>query len=266
MKLSQCFIQTFQNILLNYGFKRKGVLFYRIHGDILQGIKLKQTNPYSIMIMYYPYWMHQLIYPDEFYSDLKKGYWAERGEYINGQYYSQDDPDQNQKNMTMCLETVCNEVLPVLERVTNTKSYLQATLESYQNSVNRLNQNLEGGNTATISDESICKILYHQITSQYALLFQALEDRSFEFADTIWQEYQKVLDAEKQYHIRDLAETGKDISTAMEDKMKKNIQLLFSVWIQKRAAGDIEWIAGVYENESTKMRQALHTDLKLTIY
>ena len=51
MKLSQCFIQTFQNILLSYGFKRKGVLFYRIHGDILQGIKLKQTNPYSIMTL-----------------------------------------------------------------------------------------------------------------------------------------------------------------------------------------------------------------------
>ncbi len=264
MTLNKCFTQTFDGILKDRGFKRKGMLFYRVHGEILQGIKLKPINPYDIMITYHPYWTHRLMYPLEFHRNLPKGYWAEFGEWVSGQYYVKDAPDQNLQDMQICLETVCDKVLPVLERVNNTESYLEEALNSYQRSVDRLYRNLHD-DTPKIYERSSSEVCYHQTVGQYALLYRALQDGSFAYADDFWQRYLEVLDREMQYHVQQLAQDGKDISAAMEEKKQKHLQNLFSVWLEKRKLGDINWIAAVYETESAQMRQELWNDLKLQL-
>ena len=55
MKLSKCFTTVFDGGMKAAGFSRKGVLYYRMKGTILQGVFLKATNPYSLCFAAFPY-------------------------------------------------------------------------------------------------------------------------------------------------------------------------------------------------------------------
>ena len=91
MKLNKCFTTVFDSTLKSHGFKRKGVLYYRINGEVLQGITVKMTNPYSICCAFLPYWMYDILWDFHRGFPIDKCEWAEELNYLPGEYYRQDD-------------------------------------------------------------------------------------------------------------------------------------------------------------------------------
>ena len=88
MKLNKCFTTVFDSALKERGFKRKGVLYYRINGEILQGITIKLINPYHICVGYIPYWMYDIARHFSRGCPLERNYWAEEFDYLDGDYKS----------------------------------------------------------------------------------------------------------------------------------------------------------------------------------
>ena len=59
--MNKCFTSIFTEPLEKEGFARKGVLYYRLRGDVMQGVMLKTTNPFSICVNMCPWWTYGLM-------------------------------------------------------------------------------------------------------------------------------------------------------------------------------------------------------------
>lgn len=75
MRMNKCFTTVFDEPLKERGFKRKGILYYRMNGDILQGITILLTNPYELTFSYIPYWAYGT--DDRYKYSLSSSHWAE---------------------------------------------------------------------------------------------------------------------------------------------------------------------------------------------
>ena len=127
---SKLFSTVFDSEMKSRGFKRKGHLYYRLVGEIMQGVVLKTTNPFEICAHAFPMWSK----PSYFYSlgpwIENKGYWAERGmsvdpAYLFGGYYRKENVELNFEAMEFCLEVVKEYVLPILDDITDVNSYIE---------------------------------------------------------------------------------------------------------------------------------------------
>lgn len=124
MKLNKCFKTVFDQPLKERGFKKKGLLYYRMNGEILQGITIKLINAYSICFNYLPYW----LYEEKSHNyKLNESYWAERHA-IWGPYFNKNDEETAIKNMEKLKEVVFKKVIPFLDSITDFDSYFDSML------------------------------------------------------------------------------------------------------------------------------------------
>lgn len=124
MRSSNLFTSVFDEEMKSRGFRRKGHLYYRLVGEIMQGVVLKAINPYSICFHAMPYWAYYDSIVD------KNGYWAEWGMEIDpsslfGGYYRKENLAINTDAMKVCLNLAKEIFLPIIESVTDMDSYIQ---------------------------------------------------------------------------------------------------------------------------------------------
>lgn len=130
MKMTKLFTTVFDEELKSRGFKRKAKLYYRLNGNILQGVVIKAVNPYSIHFYAAPYWMENIqaeLFP------LYKGYWAENGASIDsGLYYREENKQINLEQMNAFLELARMHILPVLDKMFDLTSYIENCTPNWQ--------------------------------------------------------------------------------------------------------------------------------------
>ena len=132
MKMTKLYTTVFDEELKSRGFKRKARLFYRLNGEILQGVVIKPINPYSIHFYFAPYWMENF---EENWFPLNKGYWAENGPQISPSYayYREENEQFNIDHMNICFKLAQNHILPILERVNSFESYIENCTPNWSN-------------------------------------------------------------------------------------------------------------------------------------
>lgn len=131
MKMNKCFTTVFDPVLKQEGFARKGILYYRRVGHMLQGIKLKPMNPCMINFTSFPYWMYDLR-TRQTDIDMAKGYWVEDGGmFVPGaDYYFFKDADEDNLQKMENLLALCQQyVLPHLDKMKDEQAYLQLVLK-----------------------------------------------------------------------------------------------------------------------------------------
>ena len=126
MKLNKCFSNAFSIPMKEAGFARKGILYYRLQGEIMQGVMLKTTNPFTICINLYPWWTHTLQRLNT--NDLNRGDWTQRGLNIEGIYYKESNTEKNQEAMQGCLDLYLDHLLPKMDAIYDEDSYIEAML------------------------------------------------------------------------------------------------------------------------------------------
>ncbi|MBQ7387207.1 MAG: hypothetical protein IJW03_03475 [Clostridia bacterium] len=125
MTMTKLYTTFFDEELKSRGFKRKAKLYYRLNGDMLQGVVLKAINPYSIHFYSAPYWMENI---QAELSPLYKGYWAEHGIEISPDtfsYYRAEKEEMNVEYMHTCFTLAKRHILPILDRMYDLNSYIE---------------------------------------------------------------------------------------------------------------------------------------------
>ena len=125
MTMMKLFTTFFDEEMKSRGFKRKAKLYYRLNGDILQGVVLKAINPYSIHFYSAPYWMEN---DQERMFLFNKGYWAEHGICISPDsfsYYRAENEEMNAEYMNTCFTLAKRHVLPIFDRIYDLNSYIE---------------------------------------------------------------------------------------------------------------------------------------------
>ena len=125
MKADKLFTTIFDEELKSRGFKRKGKLYYKLNGNILQGVIIKTINPYTIHFYAAPYWMENTQIK---LSALHKGYWAEQGWCISPgseSFYREENEQLNNDYMTACFSIAKKYILPVLDKICDLDSYIE---------------------------------------------------------------------------------------------------------------------------------------------
>ena len=274
MKLNKCFTIVFDPALKEHGFKRKGVLYYRVNGDILQGITIKLTNPYAICVGFVPYWMYNLPWDLQRGGSIDECDWAEDFPYLSGDYYRQDD-DKALEKMQSFLDPVINKLIPLLDKIISIDDYL--SIKEYC---------LDPGSRLT-----------RPIIPQYALLQKALNDHSFAESDRILQ---KVIDysiaegiqdneeSEEIYGIlRERYEGGaldtlphllkpylqkveelkqsKEEYAAKLKKLDRMMEFHYAKYIEIREKEDFDAIKALYNENLAKMKEEIKIKLKMDL-
>ena len=99
MTLLKCFTNTFDSYMTENGYRRKGKLYYRLRGEILQGIVLRAIDHYDVCYTCFPYWSYQYRQPAYSLEWLSKGFWAEIGESIPGTCFRYNSDEENVRVM-----------------------------------------------------------------------------------------------------------------------------------------------------------------------
>lgn len=126
--MTRLFTTTFDEELKSRGFKRKAKLYYRLNGEILQGIIIKTINPYTLHFTAIPYWMERRR---EYTTAYSKGFWAENGICISpgtDAYYRAENEQLNLDYMNICFELAKKYALPALDKIKDIDSYMEYCL------------------------------------------------------------------------------------------------------------------------------------------
>ena len=274
MKLNKCFTTVFDSTLKSHGFKRKGVLYYRINGEVLQGITVKMTNPYSICCAFLPYWMYDILWDFHRGFPIDKCEWAEELNYLSGEYYRQDDENAIEY-MQSLLAPVRDSLIPLLNKISSNDHYLR-TKEYYLDPGSRLTS---------------------PIIPQYALMQKALEDHSFAESDRLLQ---KIVDYnlarnnwinnqtdEESKLLRDRYRSSsldtlpqlilpylkkvEEIKKYEEDyaiqfnKLDRMMEVHYKEYIAIREKEDFDAIATLYAANNEKMKEEIKAKLKIEL-
>ena len=126
MTLHKIYTTFFDEEMKSRGFKRKGKLYYRLCGEILQGVVLKAINPYTIHFFFTPYWMENIIMETN--PKLSKGYWAEQGLEVSpgsSSYFKPENVELNCDFMSACFDVAKKHILPVMDKVNSLEAYFE---------------------------------------------------------------------------------------------------------------------------------------------
>ena len=133
MKLNKCFTSVFDDALKAQGFKRKGMVYYRLHGEILQGITMKAMNPFMICYTFFPWWLHRKVNKCGT-SDFKKNDWADRQMFFyTMHYHKEENYEETVEIMKEALNCVRNDLIPSLDGISTVDDYISALLFSERN-------------------------------------------------------------------------------------------------------------------------------------
>ena len=134
MTIRQLFREVFRETLAEHGFGYKYNYFYRLNGEMLQGVTVHIATGgggYSIRLACYPYWMHNTINLSDRIRDLKKPYWVEHCEPSVGVICAHlDDETESVRLMKGELDYFINRSLPYLNRIKDKESMVQVIREN----------------------------------------------------------------------------------------------------------------------------------------
>ena len=125
MKMQTLFAAVFNEEMKARGYKKKGKLYYRLNGDILQGVVIKTINPYTIHFYAGPYWTENAQME---WSSITLGHWAEFGFGVSpglGAYYREENEELNLAYMNACFKAAKEFILPVLDEIHDLDSYFE---------------------------------------------------------------------------------------------------------------------------------------------
>ena len=125
MKMQTLFATVFNEEMKARGYKRKGRFYYRLNGDILQGVVIKTINPYTIHFYAAPYWTRNAQMEM---NSITDGSWAEDGFEVSpglGAYYREENEELNLAYMNACLNIAKLCFLPLLDEINDLDSYFE---------------------------------------------------------------------------------------------------------------------------------------------
>jgi len=292
--ISKLFVSAFEEELKQRGFRRKGSVYYRLHGEILQGVKV-YLNPYEICFAAIPYW----ILPDDYCgtAPLVKGYWIENNISLNPSamvgYYRKNDEKEVERNrlvMLHCLELAKQHILPKMDEAVDVQSYICKYMGKWANVPKEVENKCDiylkaydlvekhpdilannwrvpvvWGRHGTFRTDNI-----HLFA--YAYLYKAFLDRSF---DAAYQDIlSKIESATNQYYEYDedsptqpvYRKTEEEIRVLREhfreETMNSHLVKLFK---EKMLENDLDWIKGVYEERRNITLPRLKKELGIDI-
>ncbi len=250
MTITRLFTKTFDEVMKAKGFKRKNRLYFKLVGEILQGVVIKATNPFDICFAAIPYWIPK-YHIDAF--PLYKGYWAEGSLAISSNdYYRKDDEEYNSYYMNMCLEIAKQYIFPTFEAITDIESYLAANANFWQGR-NSEEERLRFINIPVIPREGempgrgvseFWRILNRE--TQYALLYNAYLSNSFEMA---YDELKFILSRNPLYNTDE-----------------RLIKYYSEIFVSQMEKGDYLWIENLKQARSAQMKARLRDELGLDTF
>lgn len=185
MKMTKCYTNIFTEPLEKLGFKKYGVLYCRAMGEILQGITLRTTNPGEVCFAFYPMRNHRFMCENSAHLDIKKGLWAEKSTITGFHYFSQSKPEESESIVHRWLDTVMNEVIPVLDYADSFERYIEkVTAFTVRDAERKMAEpDTEIGNISDMEGE----IMFGQTIHENDLLWMAHIDGSFERSNTVFE-------------------------------------------------------------------------------
>ena len=266
MKMLKMFTTTFDPVLKEMGFKRKGRLYYRLVGEILQGVVLKTINPYSIHFFAQPYWMEL---DSEKWTSLAKGYWAESGAYKIGTdvYYKQEYEELNQYVMSFCLEVAEKYFLPFLDRIVDFDSLLESINPDWDMANDFPKMSFPVGTIEYPLEVYDIRPPHRQYgvwarlgglrdKSQYVFLYKAYKDGSFEESEKLLKAY--IIDPDIKRHI-------KLFGTPLSEN-DNIIKFMTELFYKKMAEGDVNWIEEYRQQRRLYILPRLRDELGLNTF
>ena len=283
MKMSKLFVTVFNDELISRGFKRKGTLFYRMNGEMLQGVHIEPINPYSIDCCSFPYWLF-----DDFSGActnvaLVKGYWTEGQGFEIGvpgtAYYREENETLNLDYMTACFEVAKRYALPMLDKLTDIPSYMQNINynwktdsedkgEYFYNISSELTKKYDSYPGELSGLHMYCRTGFiSQI--QHLYLYDSYLKNSFEFGyRVISDKINKEID-ERAECFNSLVQKGKmDADKARKDiqEIRETYEDSVSVFYTKMRQNNLDWILEYKEERKKEILPRLRDELGIDTF
>ena len=251
MKLNKCFTSTFDPFMKQVGFARAGILYYRMNGNMLQGMRLEATNPYRISFSNFPYWLYHKrnVFPE---PNIRKGGWTQTGGMILSMdtYYDENDPTRNDMIMRKTLDLFRDTVLPYFDSICNEYDYFHMTLNrpidlllKYKD----LPSSMENGLVKAIEQPTAEMFLYNQ---HYIPGSQSAEEEVEKYYQASLQELNERV-------------TSKEIDDALFQTAFERLQREKAYYLKKIDLINQEGFINIYQTMCTEMKQMLLNDLKI---
>lgn len=251
MKLNKCFTGIFDPLMKHNGFARTGILYYRMKGNMLQGMRLEATNPYSISFSNFPYWLYHRrnVFPE---PNIRRGRWTQVGGMIlsGDTYYDENDPTHNDIIMYKTLDLFRDTVLPYFDNICNEYDYFRMTVNGSIDLLlkyKELPSSMENGIVRAVERPTAEMFLYNQY---YISGSQSAEEEVEKYYQASMQELHKRVTVEG---IKDsLFQADCDRLQRQKEYYLKRINMV-----------NQEGFINVYKTMCTEMKQMLKNDLKI---
>ena len=248
MKLNKCFNETFGPTLKQAGFSKLGLLYYRMHGTLLQSVFLKSGSAFQIEFSSFPYWLFDDRCYGDFERNIRKGYWTQHGGSMFGFYYDSKNPEQNQQNMQYLLDIFSRTVLVYLDSMSTEEDAFLDKVKGGQELMRAYGLQEEmPGELFTIWAGELGKLQINLLLHQ-----KYLGNLPLPIEEYVDKFYKRELAAELKYRqdvalVTELYQTAKEKTLSELDEMSKD-----------------EFLE-LYNAKRADMKQRLQQELKLVI-
>lgn len=250
MKLNKCFTDVFNTPLKEWGFKKTGLLYYRMQGVMLQGIWLKTINPFFIHFSTFPYWLYHKrnIYMN---MKIKKGWWTQSGGIMAGFYYDLNEPERNKKYMIETFDIFRDTVLPFFDSMKNENDYIHFLVNQ------------------TPSDRDLM-LKYKQVPSSpeggWVHAGEIFTPEIFLYHQYFNSPSKPVLEELEEYYDRCMESARQEnLSEAIIASKLKNLQIGKDCFLGKIRETSEEDFLNCYNNMCAEMKQLLKDELNLDL-
>ncbi len=172
----KAFRAVFEAQLKEYGFRRKGKVFYRFRGNIIEAVSTKGTISGGTIFAYYPYWLHYIKNGD-YNANLKRNYWVEESEIMYEPFQIGNRTyEWQEEKFKVHFEEFNSKVMPILDKVCDLESFIESRIFVRENRDSL--RKSEDGVWLGIND----------LINQHVLLLKAYNDGSYDNVRRIFNE------------------------------------------------------------------------------
>ena len=257
MKAKDLFLQYFKEDLASHGFRRKGKFFFRMNGEILQGIGV-DAIPFQYYVRYsqFPFWCYRLLYKD---LPLSKGYWLNDGDSPKMSFFLNAKPEENIQEMEFNHKVYQTEIFPLLDATVDEKTYIEA----------KSKKRFALDRWSMIPPHVILYACHLDGSWEYAQNWIACKrderQRNAPIrAQQQWETHLKFLKKPPEGYVPTEC-TYEELLAKEMNAFDCTLQLRFGLLLEKMEQNDLNWIKDIHDSESEYMRELLKTELKLYI-
>lgn len=237
MTIRQLFREVFRETLAEHGFGYKYNYFYRLNGEMLQGVTVVPSygGGYFLRVACYPYWMHDFINDANIRNTFKKPYWVEQFDVKSGEmtFFLQDSPD-NCPMMERLLQNFLKNVLPAMDAICDVQSMGEAIID--------------GGVVERVDSKLLLYVCNGKGSFDFAKEYFTIREREFFSPE----------------HIRLLSSLQQKELTAEEMQVKWRGQLkFFTPLIECIEKNDLDSVLAPYKDNREAMKERLRKELKI---